>query len=331
MKTKLVNLPRNQITRQEVVTFMVAMLVFKAAQELYIANRQKEKNQLDAKSTKELEILRKEGKLKILTKEYDSFKDDFHAQLKEENDLLRRGLDQNTPLTEKQRNKLIGKYSSKEEELAALVQTEITKHRVKVADEIGDLTTEVTTYRKTHKEIAQVKMLYKSDAIVALQMVLSLAVGIKEAAFYVAMNFLGGYGVVVSEPLADLAMAIGVKLGDSKTIELVSTDPIPEAAQKLAGKCVTQIQKNAKEVGTKAITHQDAIGMAKALDQIVKANSKLSFLENILDGVIKGYAEFVELDSNASSHASSSSHSETSSLMGGQQNSSGDSDCCIIL
>ena len=336
MKTKLVNLPANQVARQEVIAFMVAALVFKAAQEVYKANRQKE-DKLDATSTKELEILRKEGKQKILTKEYNAFKDEFLAQMKEDNELLRKGLDKNTPLTEKQRNKLLGKYSSKEEELEALVQSEVQAHRVKVHYEVEDLTKEVTTYRKTHKEIAQVKVLYKSDAEMAFKMLLSLAVGIKEAAFYVAMNFLGGYGVVASEFLADLAMAIGVKLGHKGTIDLVNADsdqPLREDAKALAGKCVTQIQKNAKEVGMKTVTHQEAIGMVKALDQIVKANSKLSFLENILDSVIKGYAEFVEFDSGSTSQANGSNHhadQNTPLLAGQHQHNNVDDSCCVIL
>ena len=327
MKTKLVNLPTNQVARQEVIAFMVAALVFKAAQELYKANRQKEDN-LDAASTKELEMVRKEGKFKLLNEEYKGFKGDFEKQVRTDaqaaKDLL--GNDTLSIKAEEQLLEIGGKYDN-----------EVFRHQSAVFKERGEIAREVTTYRKTHKELAQIKVLYKTDAEMAFKMLLSLAVGIKEAAFYVAMNFLGGYGVVASEFLADLAMAIGVKLGHKGTIDLVNADPdqpLREDAKALAGKCVEQIQKNAKEVGMKTVTHQEAIGMVKALDQIVKANSKLSFLENILDSVIKGYAEFVEFDSGSTSQANGSSHhadQNTPLLAGQHQHNNVDDSCCVIL
>jgi hypothetical protein len=50
-------------------------------------------------------------------------------------------------------------------------------------------------------------------------------------------------------------MAIGVKLGDKKSIELIGGDAIPDDVNKLADQCVVQIRKNAKEIGKKEITY----------------------------------------------------------------------------
>ena len=91
----------------------------------------------------------------------------------------------------------------------------------------------------------------------AFKMLLSLAVGIKEAAFYVALCFVDGFGAVQNE-----------------------------------------------------------------------------FLENILYSVIKGYAEFVELDSGSTSQTNSTNPyaDQTTSLLTGQhQHNNADDSCCIIL
>ncbi|WP_375319039.1 hypothetical protein [Candidatus Tisiphia endosymbiont of Oplodontha viridula] len=131
---------------------------------------------------------------------------------------------------------------------------------------------------------------------------LYLAIGQKEAAYYLAASFINELGTTQNDDLAALTMAIGVKLGDKKSIELVGNDPIPDEVNKLADQCVVQIRKNAKEIGSKAISYEEAIGRAKAVDKIVKSNAKLSFEDNILPGSIKIYANFVSLvDDNISS------------------------------
>ncbi|MCC8371801.1 MAG: hypothetical protein LN568_03495 [Rickettsia endosymbiont of Pseudomimeciton antennatum] len=122
---------------------------------------------------------------------------------------------------------------------------------------------------------------------------LYLAIGQKEAAYYLAMSFIDGLGAKQDESLAYLSMAIGVKLGDKKSIELVGRESIPDNIKKLANECVKQINKNA--VGKKEITYEDAIGRAKVLDHMVKTKLDVSFGENILPGSIKGYAKFVEV------------------------------------
>lgn len=124
---------------------------------------------------------------------------------------------------------------------------------------------------------------------------LYLAIGEKAAAYYLAASFIDGLGTEQNDDLAALTIAIGVKLGDKKSIELVGNDPIPDEINKLAEQCVVQIRKNAKEIGSKAISYEKAIGRAKAVDHIVKSNGKLSFEDNILPGSIKIYANFVSL------------------------------------
>ena len=129
-----------------------------------------------------------------------------------------------------------------------------------------------------------------------------LAIGEKEAAYYLAASFIHESGTIQNDDLAMLSMAVGVKLGDKKSIELIGSDPIPNEVNKLADQCVVQIRKNAKEIGSKAISYEEAIGRAKAVDKIVKSNAKLSFEDNILPGSIKIYANFVSLiDDNISS------------------------------
>ncbi|MDD9335572.1 MAG: hypothetical protein PV347_06095 [Rickettsiaceae bacterium] len=124
---------------------------------------------------------------------------------------------------------------------------------------------------------------------------LYLSIGVKESAFYLASSFWEGFGTTKDEFLGYLSMAIGVKLGDKKSIELVGDEPIPKDAKDLADKCITQINKNAREVGSKKITYEEAIGYGKLVDKILKSHSKPTFEENILPGSIKGYADFVEV------------------------------------
>lgn len=124
---------------------------------------------------------------------------------------------------------------------------------------------------------------------------LYLSIGVKESAFYLASSFWEGFGTTKDEFLGYLSMAIGVKLGDKKSIELVGDEPIPKDAKDLADKCIAQINKNAREVGNKKITYEEAIGYGKLVDKILKSHSKPTFEENILPGSIKGYADFVEV------------------------------------
>lgn len=129
----------------------------------------------------------------------------------------------------------------------------------------------------------------------AWEFFLYLSIGVKEASFYLASSFWEGFGTTKDEFLAYLSMAIGGKLGDKKSIELAGNEPIPKEAKDLADKCVVQINKNAREVGSKKITYEQAIGYGKLVDKILSANAKPTFADNIQEGEIKGYADFVAL------------------------------------
>ncbi|WP_375332960.1 MULTISPECIES: hypothetical protein [unclassified Candidatus Tisiphia] len=134
-----------------------------------------------------------------------------------------------------------------------------------------------------------------SDKDIAWEFFLYLSIGVKEAAFYLASSFWEVFGTTKDEFLAYLSMAIGIKLGDKKSIKLAGNEPIPQDAKQLADKCVVQINKNAREVGSKKITYEEAIGYGKLVDKILSANAKPTFADNIQEGEIKGYADFVAL------------------------------------
>ncbi|MDN3030564.1 MAG: hypothetical protein QMO91_04385 [Candidatus Tisiphia sp.] len=124
---------------------------------------------------------------------------------------------------------------------------------------------------------------------------LYLAMGQKEAAYYLAASFIHELGAEQNDDLASLAMAIGIKLGDKKSKELAGDEKFKDIKE-LTDQCVKQINKNAKEIGKREITYEEAIGRAKALDHIVKSKINVSFEENILPGSIKGYAKFVAVE-----------------------------------
>ncbi|MDN3030563.1 MAG: hypothetical protein QMO91_04380 [Candidatus Tisiphia sp.] len=189
-------------------------------------------------------------------------------------------------------------------------QQTINNYLTGVYNTKGRFTNLEKMYEKNRKTVES--EIYNTDANVkalitggypdnAWSFFLYLAIGEKEAAYYLAASFINELGTTQNDDLAALTMAIGVKLGDKKSIELVGNDPIPDEVNKLAEQCVVQIRKNAKEIGSKAINYEEAIGRAKAVDQIVKINGKLSFEDNILPGSIKIYANFVSLtDDNIS-------------------------------
>lgn len=172
-----------------------------------------------------------------------------------------------------------------------------------------------------------------NDKDQAWEFFLYLSIGVKEAAFYLASSFWEGFGTTKNESLAYLSMAIGVKLKDQKSIELVGGEPIPKDAKDLADKCVVQINKNAREVGSKKITYEQAIGYGKLVDKILEANAKPTFADNIQEGLISFYADFVELVEPVQSlypnllGVSEDMHADVATL--GQEDSSS-SACCVI-
>ncbi|WP_375319040.1 hypothetical protein [Candidatus Tisiphia endosymbiont of Oplodontha viridula] len=124
---------------------------------------------------------------------------------------------------------------------------------------------------------------------------LYLAIGEKEAAYYLAASFINELGVKQNDDLASLAMAIGIKLGDKKSKQLAGGENFKDIKE-LTNQCVKQIEKNAKEVGKRDITYEEAVGRAKMLDNIVKTKLGSSFADNILPGSIKHYADFVAVE-----------------------------------
>ncbi|WP_425363778.1 hypothetical protein [Candidatus Tisiphia endosymbiont of Hybos culiciformis] len=129
----------------------------------------------------------------------------------------------------------------------------------------------------------------------AWEFFLYLAIGQKEAAYYLAASFINELGAKQNDDLAALSMAIGVNLVIRNRFELVGKESFKEIKY-LTNQCVEQINKNAKEIGSKAISYEEAIGRAKAVDNIVKAKLHLSFEDNILPGSIKYYAKFVPVE-----------------------------------
>ena len=122
-----------------------------------------------------------------------------------------------------------------------------------------------------------------------------LAMGQKEAAYYLAASFIHELGVKQDDDLAALAMAIGINLGDKKSKQLADGANFKDIKE-LTNQYVEQIKKNAKEVGKREFTYEEAIGRAKMLDNIVKTKLGSSFGENILPGSIKCYADFVAVE-----------------------------------
>ncbi len=307
MKTALI-LPTNSADYQKVAAFLSTILIFKVAQDQYKTNR-KQEDSLDKRGQAELESLKREAEQEILTTKFRQTQGVLHQQMDEDIDLLTRAAG--------------GKHTSSREKQVVKSNPASSQLMVK--------------YKQDDMYMTPVQKLFRSDTDMAYSMFLNLAIGIKEAAYNLSMCFLGGYGAKVNEFLAHLVMAIGVKLGDADTIQLVNSDPddpLNADAQKLAGKCVTQIKKSAKQIGNKQITYQEAIGYGKVFDQIVKANSEHSFEENLLrSGWVREFAQFVKVvDGNSSSQASSSGFSENSPLMGGQgHHNNADDSCCTIL
>ena len=111
-------------------------------------NEGKNKEELE-KTPEFLENEERERDLKLLVAVYNTFKDDFLAQQKEENDLLRRGLNGNPPLTDKERNELLGKYSTEQEELVALQKSEEMVKRYEIHCTIEEKATESIEFRQS--------------------------------------------------------------------------------------------------------------------------------------------------------------------------------------
>lgn len=136
----------------------------------------------------------------------------------------------------------------------------------------------------------------KSIANTSWELFINLVIGLKEAAYYLALSLINGYGIIQNEFLMYLTMAIGVKLGDKKTSELVGSDPIPLNAQKLADKCIVQIKWHEADVKNRDVSWEEMIARAKLFDRLVKKESGTSYCDSIKKGsVMKNLIDFVEV------------------------------------
>ncbi|WP_417905238.1 hypothetical protein [Candidatus Tisiphia endosymbiont of Micropterix aruncella] len=192
--------------------------------------------------------------------------------------------------------------------------------------------TEQTDVYNTDPNVKDV--IISSDKDHAWEFFLYLAIGEAKATYYLATSFINGYGTIKDDSLAFLSMAIGVKLKDQKSIELVGDEPIPNDAKQLADKCVVQINKNAREVGSKKVTYEQAIGYGKLIDKILESNAKPTFADNIQEGSISFYADFVELVEPVQNlypnllGVGEDVHADVAAL--GQEDSSSNPCCCVI-
>lgn len=125
---------------------------------------------------------------------------------------------------------------------------------------------------------------------------LNLVISIKEAAYYLATSLIYGYGIKQNDFLMYLTMAIGIKLGDTKTKELVGDEIIPDQAQKLATKCIEKIKFHAAEVKNRELNWDEIMARGKDFDYLVKKESGHSYYDSIPNQgtVMKKWSLYVE-------------------------------------
>lgn len=151
---------------------------------------------------------------------------------------------------------------------------------------------------------------------------LNFVIGVKETAFYLAMSIINGYGIIQNEFLMYLTIAIGVKLGDEKTLELVGDEKIQDKIKVLAEKCVERIKFHKEEVYNRDVTWEEMIARGKDFDNLVKSESGHSYYDSIPNQgtVMKKWSVYVEpiIEDNANIQVD----------MTGQE---GSSCCCVII
>lgn len=151
---------------------------------------------------------------------------------------------------------------------------------------------------------------------------LNFVIGVKETAFYLAMSVINGYGIIHDEFLMYLTMAIGVKLGDEKTLELVGDEQIPEETKILAERCMERIKFHKEEVYNRDVTWEEIMARGKDFDNLVKSESGHSYYDSIPNQgtVMKKWSVYVEpiIEDNANIQVD----------MTGQESSGC---CCVIM
>ena len=174
---------------------------------------------------------------------------------------------------------------------------------------------------------------YKTDAILreisdngnkdsTWDLFLNFVIGVKETAFYLGMSVINGYGIIHDEFLMYLTMAIGVKLGDEKTLELVGDEQIPEETKILAERCMERIKFHKEEVYNRDVTWAEIMARGKDFDNLVKSESGHSYYDSIPNQgtVMKKWSVYVEpiIEDNANIQVD----------MTGQESSGC---CCVII
>ncbi|WP_175265601.1 hypothetical protein [Rickettsia felis] len=92
-------------------------------------------------------------------------------------------------------------------------------------------------------------------------------------------------------------MAIGVKLGDEKTLELVGDEKIPEETKVLAERCMERIKFHKEEVYNRDVMWEEIMARGKDFDNLVKSESGHSYYDSIPNQgtVMKKWSVYVEL------------------------------------
>lgn len=175
---------------------------------------------------------------------------------------------------------------------------------------------------------------YKTDAILreisdngnkdsTWDLFLNFIIGVKETVFYLSMSIINEYGIIHDEFLMYLTMAIGVKLGDEKTLELVGDEKIPEETKILAERCMERIKFHKEAVCNRDVTWEEIMARGKDFDNLVKSKSGHSYYDSIPNQgtLMKKWSVYVEpiIEDNANIQVD----------MTGQEGSS--CCCCVIM
>ncbi|WP_341792648.1 MULTISPECIES: hypothetical protein [unclassified Rickettsia] len=132
----------------------------------------------------------------------------------------------------------------------------------------------------------------------AWDLFLNFTIGVKETSFYLASSYINGYGVNRDEFLSNLTLAVGIKLGDERSIKLLEGEPpLPSNTQQFADKCIAQIKKHEAGVKNRDVSCEEIMARAKAFDYFISKNSGHSYCETIHtknDIGMKSFAYYVE-------------------------------------
>ncbi|ADE29788.1 hypothetical protein [Rickettsia prowazekii] len=142
----------------------------------------------------------------------------------------------------------------------------------------------------------------------AWDLLLNYVIGVKETAFYLASSYINGYGVDQDEFLSHLTLAVGVKLGDEKSIKMLDgEETLPAYIQQFADRCIKEIKKHEAEVQNRDVSCEEIMARAKAFDYFVKTNTNHSYYDTIHEknnASMKHFSYYVEpiIENNSQDH-----------------------------